>query len=301
MIVTSVITETDMPRNLDLAALRALVTAAEAGGVTRAAGRLNLTQSAVSMQLKRLEEAVGRPLVDRSGRGFALTAEGELLMGYARRLVALNDEAWTRLTAEAFEGQIAIGAPHDVIQPHLPRALQRFARAYPRVRVQLQSQVTTDLKREFARGALDLILTTEAEAAPGAEALARHPLIWVGAQDGQAWRSRPLPFATSRRCVFQRPALDALEAAGLPWEIAVDAEAFSAIDAAVSADLAVCVQLANAVPPQCAPVRHAGALPELPDYAIAMHVAEGPKAALAAPLAEMLREAYRDGAEARAA
>ena len=104
-----------MPRNLDLTALRSFVAVADAGGVTRAAGLLNLTQSAVSMQIKRLEEALGLTLLDRSRRGVALTAEGEQLLRYARRMVALNDEAVARMTANEYEGEITLGVPHDVV------------------------------------------------------------------------------------------------------------------------------------------------------------------------------------------
>src|SRR4028118_1391061 len=98
MFVSSLMTDVDMPRNLDLTALRSFVTVADSGGVTRAAGLLNLTQSAVSMQLKRLEESLGLGLLDRSGRGVSITPTGELLVSYARRLLQLNDEALGRLT-----------------------------------------------------------------------------------------------------------------------------------------------------------------------------------------------------------
>ena len=136
-----------MIRNLDLSALRSFVTAAEAGGVTRAAHRLNLTQSAVSMQLKRLEEAMGLPLIDRSGRSIALTPEGEQLLGYGKRIIALNDEAWGRLTGSAFEGEIAFGVPHDIIYPHVPQVLSAFAAAYPRVKVQLTRSIPACSRR----------------------------------------------------------------------------------------------------------------------------------------------------------
>ncbi len=115
-----------MSRNLDLTALRSFVAVADAGGVTRAAGFLNLTQSAVSMQIKRLEEALDLALLDRTGRGVALTPSGEQLLSYARRMVALNDEAWTRLTCQSHEGEIVLGVPHDIVYPAIPQVLQRF-------------------------------------------------------------------------------------------------------------------------------------------------------------------------------
>lgn len=284
-----------MPRNLDLGALRSFVTVADAGGVTRAAARLNLTQSAVSMQLKRLEEAVGQPLIDRPGRGVALTPQGEQLAGYARRMLALNDEAWGRLTNQAFEGEISFGVPHDVIHPHVPPALHRFAAEFPRVKVRLHSSFTHQLKQDFARGAMDLIMTTEAGLDPGGETLARAPLAWVGAQGGQIWRARPFRFASVNRCIFKRHAIEALEAAGVPWELIMDAEAYSAVDASVSADLAVAVQLASSVPAHCEVVRHGGSLPDLPEYVVNMYLADGPAAPLAGALASFVRQNYGVG------
>jgi len=280
-----------MVRTLDLTALRSFVAVADAGGVTRAAVRMNLTQSAVSMQLKRLEEFTGQPLLDRSARTVALTPQGEQLLGYARRMLALNDEAWGRLTSHAFEGEVNFGAPHDVIYPHVPQVLRDFTTAYPRVKVRLHSMMTTELKAMLARGELDLILTTEAEAGPGGEVLAREPLVWAGAPGGQAWRTRPLRFATSNRCIFKRSAIDALEGAGLPWELAVDAFSDAVIEASVSADLGVSVHLAGSVPAKCEPIR-AGLLPPLPVYAINMYVDDGPRAALAERLADCVRAAY---------
>ena len=116
-----------MARNLDMTALRSFVTVAETGGVTRAAGFLNLTQSAVSMQLKRLEEALDLQLLDRSARSISLTAAGEQLLGYAQRMLELNDEALGRLTANEFEGEITLGVPHDIIYPYIPAILRRMA------------------------------------------------------------------------------------------------------------------------------------------------------------------------------
>ena len=281
-----------MARNLDLTALRSFLTVADAGGVTKAAVQLNLTQSAVSMQLKRLEDALGQTLLDRSQRGMALTAQGEQLLGYARRLLDLNDEAWARMTHPAFEGEISIGVPQDIMYPHVPRILQRFAQEYPRVRVLLHSDYTANLKPRLARAELDLILTTEGSLDPGGETLSRQPLVWVGAAGGQAWRSRPLRFGSSTRCLFRRPAIEALERAGLAWELAVDAISCSTVEVSVTADLAVFVLLAGSLPAQCEEIRHGGALPELPVYRINLYVGDGPRAPLADRLAALVRQAY---------
>lgn len=281
-----------MPRNLDLTALRSFAAVADAGGVTRAAALLNLTQSAVSMQLKRLEESLGLTLLDRSARTIALTAQGEQLLAYARRLLALNDEAWGRLTHPAFEGALDFGVPHDIIYPHVPGVLRQFSAEYPRVKLQLHSLYTSGLKELFARGEMDLILTTEAGVEAGGETLACEALVWTGAQGGQAWRARPLRIGSCGHCVFKRPALEALEAAGIPWELVVDSISPAAVEASVSADLAVSVQMASAVPAHSEAVRHGGALPELPEHFVNMYVGNGARAPVARRLAELLRQAY---------
>ncbi|HVH02127.1 MAG TPA: LysR family transcriptional regulator [Amaricoccus sp.] len=282
-----------MARHLDLTALRSFAATADAGGVTRAAAQLSLTQSAVSMQLKRLEEGLGIALFDRSGRTVALTAAGEQLLGYARRLLALNDEAWGRMTDQAFEGELTLGVPQDIMYPNVPRVLRQFAQEYPRVKVLLAADATIDLRHRFERREVDVILTTEEEVGPGGETLASEPLVWVGAQGGQAWRSRPLRFGSATRCVFRRPAIAALERAGLPWELAVDSISCSAVEVSVTADLGVYVLLASSIPPRCEAIRHGGALPELPEYQINLYVGDGPKAALAEALGRCVRQAYR--------
>ncbi len=281
-----------MPRNLDLTALRSFAAVADAGGVTRAAAQLNLTQSAVSMQLKRLEENLGLPLLDRTARTIALTAQGEQLLGYARRLLALNDEAYGRLTHPAFEGAIDFGVPHDIIYPRVPQVLQRFAAEYPRVKLRLHSLYTSGLKELFARGEMDLILTTEFTTDPAGEVLALEQLVWAGAPGGQAWRLRPLRFASCANCVFKRPALEALDAAGIPWEYTVESISPAAVDASVAADLAISVQMESGVPSRCEPVRHGGALPALPEHRINMYVTHGPRAALADRLAGLVRQSF---------
>lgn len=284
-----------MLRALDLTALRSLVAVADSGGVTRAAGRLNLTQSAVSMQLKRLEEALGLGLLDRSGRGVALTAEGEQLLGYARRMLALNDEALARLTGAEWEGELRFGVPHDIVYPHVPSVLSRFARSHPRVRVTLISSHTRKLLAAFARGEADLILTTEDSVPTGAETLAERPLVWIGAVGGKAWRERPLKLASEQICAFRPLMLRALNAAEVPWEIAVESDSTRTVEASVAADLGVACMLEGTLPPHVEPIDHGGALPALPRIRVNLFRAEGPNAELAEQLAQAVRDAYRGG------
>jgi DNA-binding transcriptional LysR family regulator len=282
-----------MARNLDLSALRSFVAVADTGGVTRAAGLVNLTQSAVSMQMKRLEETLGVALFDRAPRGLTLTAAGAQLLGHARRMVATNDEVFLRLTDRAHEGEISLGVPHDLIGPVVPAVLRQMAAAFPRVRVSLVSLMTRELKDAFARGDLPVIVTTEVQAGPSGETMARVPLEWKGAPGGTAWRRRPLPVASEPICAFRTAMLASLDAAGIPWQLVLEATYTRAIEAAVEADLAVYTQLAGTSAPGIVPVDHGGALPVLPDFAINLYRAPTLTGPAADALSDMLRAGYR--------
>lgn len=287
-----------MMRNLDVTTLRSFVAVADYGGVTRAAGFLHLTQSAVSMQLKRLEELLGVDLLDRSGRGIALTASGEQLLTYARRMVALNDEVIGRLTDQAYEGEVVLGVPHDIVYPAIPRVLQQFNAAFPRFKVQLVSSNTRALKEQFARGECDLILTTEPERMPGSECLAVKNLVWVGAIGGSSWRKQPLDLVVGSHCIFRGLVLRALDNAGVEWNIAVDSESDRTLEATVSADLGVQALLEGTQPPHLEVVDHGGTLPTLPQHYINFYGGDS-GGEVRETLGRLLRQAFDESHRAR--
>ena len=260
-----------MPRNLDLSALRSFVTVADVGGVTRAAGYLNLTQSAVSMQIKRLEESLGLSLFLRAARKLALSPDGEQLLSYGRRMLALNDEALSLLSAQACAGEIRLGVPHDVVYPAIPGILKRMAQAYPRVRINLVSSFTILMKQDFARGAFDVMLTTEEAPDAGAEVLSSRSLVWVGAQEGNAWQRRPLRLGFKDTCIFRPRAQSALEAAGIPWEMATGGESEQAVEATVSADLAVSVRMVGSIPEGMTPIAGENQLPPVGEMKLGLY------------------------------
>ena len=293
MFLLPAITEIDVLRNLDMTALRSFVAVVDHGGVTRAAGVLNFTQSAVSMQLKRLEDVLGLSLFDRSNRRIALTASGEQLLGYARRIVELNDEAMTRMTSPTYEGEIILGVPHDIVYPVLPRVLQRFNAEFPRMKVQLISAYTSLLKPAFEKGEIDVIMTTEGHPDAQGEVLDERPLIWLGAPGGTAWRQRPIRYASARTCIFRSHAIGALEQAGIDWENAVETEQDRTVEATISADLAIGAMLEGTLPPQLEPVDHNGELPALSTQKICLYwQPRGQGAGVSERLAEMLRSAF---------
>lgn len=288
-----------MIRNLDMTVLRSFVTVAETGGVTRASGFLNLTQSAVSMQLKRLEEALDLQLFDRTSRTIALTAEGEQLLGYAKRMIDLNDEAWGRLTAKEFEGEISLGVPHDIIYPYIPPILREVATALPRMKIKLVSAPTKSLREMFGRGECNAILTTEEQPGPGGEVLVRLPLLWIGAENGTAWRRDPLPIAFCSNCIFRTPVLRRLEESGAAWDMVVESELDNAVDAGVSADLAITAMIEGMLPGQTTVIDHGGALPDPGETRIILYM-EQTESHVAKVLQELIRTTYRSGGRADA-
>ena len=281
-----------MPRNLDLTALRAFATVSATGGVTRAAALLNLTQSAVSMQLKRLEEAVDARLLDRTGRGMVPTQEGEQVLGYARRMLTLNDELLDRMHDAAPEGEIRLGVPHDIVPRCIPAIMRAFAAEFPRVRIVLVASVTTALHESFAEGGLDVMLATEGSVRPGGEVLVRLPLVWVGADGGTAWQERPIRLAFESACVFRPQAQAALDRADIPWEIALTSTSSRAVDVTVSADLACHVVISGFDTGEMAPVAHHGALPEIGEVAITLYAAPTGRDQARDRLLEIVRATY---------
>ncbi|EBA09974.1 LysR family transcriptional regulator [Sagittula stellata] len=275
-------------RNLDITVLRSFVAVAEAGGVTRAAGFLNLTQSAVSMQLKRLEEMLGLRLLERSGRGVSLTPAGAQLLSYAQRMVEMNDEIYTRLTCQSWEGEIVLGVPHDIVYPVIPQVLQRMGRTHPRVKVQLLSSFTKELKAKFARGEADVIMTTEGGVDQGGETLMEVPLRWIGAPDGQAHKSRPLRVAFCRSCGFREFALARLDAENFAWELAVDSDSDMTVDATISADLAVTARLQGHAPTYVKYLDE-GLLPDLGTQNINLYAGNG-KTAITEVMVDYIRQ-----------
>ncbi len=265
-----------MPRNLDIATLRTFITVVETAGVTRAANKLHLTQSAVSMQLKRLEELLGAPVVVRNARGMVATAEGEQLLSYARRLVSLNDETVNRLIQHDDVGEVRFGVPQDIVEPHIPGILKQFVQTYPQASVRLFCKHSASLLERFNAGKLDVIITTEHNTGEGCENLLQRDLVWTGAVDGNAWRQDPLPLAFTRICAFKKPAIAALDAAGISWVNAVDSgNNAHAASVACVADLGVRADIYGFKAPGLVEVIDTdNRLPKLPTYCVNLRIAE---------------------------
>src|SRR5216683_3205359 len=195
-----------MHRDIDTALLRAFIAVVETGSVTGAAALLNLTQAAVSQQLKRLEELFGTKLFERHHRRLALRPNGERLLTHAHKLIALNDEVFGAMSAPAYEGEVRLGVPHDIVGPYMPPILRRFDKAWPRVRVSLKCTTTPQLLELMRKGDIDLTLTTEQKCGAGGTTLLEDELVWVGALNGAAHGRDPLPVSLGISGRNSRPA-----------------------------------------------------------------------------------------------
>lgn len=285
-------------RNLDIGALRSLVAIADTRTVTKAAQQNHLTQSAVSMQVKRLERTFDAKLLHREGRGVVLTPVGQQLVSYARRLIELNDETWSRLTNDDFEGEISLGVPIDLIYPHMPIILRRARRRYPRIKISLVSSLTRLLLEQLERGELDLTLTTEKRLHRGGRTLARVKQVWMGADGGQAYLKRPVPLALCNVCAQRQDTIDALDRAGIPWEMVTDTNSEATVNAMVAADLAITSQVETAIEPGCTAVTEG--LPELSDVYVNLYTAASGDARLVEKIAGLTEEVYSQDARCAA-
>lgn len=282
-----------MRRTIDLSLLRALVAVAETGGMTSAARSLNLTQAAVSQQIRRLEELFETALFTRNNRRPSLTPCGERLFAYAQRMLALNDEVWGMMTSPDFEGEIKLGVPHDIIQPFIPPILKSFNQHWPRVRVTLICLASFKLLNLLENNEIDLTLTTEQRSGDQDELLLPDQLVWVGAKGGEAYQRRPLPvtFGDST-CSFRGPAIKALSEAELDWRLTCETSDFSPYCATLEADLAVAPMLASTVPKNLQVFGGAEHLPPLPIFYINLRLPRIGVSEIALEMARFIRASF---------
>jgi DNA-binding transcriptional LysR family regulator len=282
-----------MTRNVDVGLLRAFVAVVETGSVTRAAHLLNLTQAAVSQQLKRLEELLGVELFDRSNRALRTSADGERLLPHAHAMLTVNDALWGLMSRPHYEGVIRVGVPHDVVEPNIPPILKRFDRAWPRVQVTLTSGITVDLLAALEQGALDVALATQKDTPKGAELLLRDPLVWVGAPGGQAHLRDPLPVSFgSPNCAFRASAVASLASVRRDWRPVCEASVLDALKATLYADTAIAPMLLSAVPSGLTVLEAEDGLPPLPPFCINMHLRRAGRSPVVDEFASFVRQEF---------
>ncbi len=232
---------------LDLDQLQTFVTIADTGSFTRAAEEVHRTQSAVSMQMRRLEERIGKPLFLKDGRNNRLSDHGEKLLGYARRMIRLNRETMAAFDETSLEGHVRIGTPDDYAERFLPEIMARFARSNPRVELSVVCEPTANLVEHIRRGNLDLALVTHDDVRSQSEVVRREPLLWVTSANHATHEQDVLPLAFGRpTCQWRRDACEALDRMNRDYRVLFTSWSATVIIAAVMSGIAISVL------PECA-------------------------------------------------
>ncbi len=287
--------------NLDMDALRAFAMGMDAGSFAKAADRLGRSTSAISAQLKKLEEQAGVPLVRKSGRGLSLTDGGEALLSYARRMLELNDEAISAVRGVELEGWIRLGLQEDFGETVLPKVLGRFARAHPKVRIEGRIARNNELIEKIASGRLDLALAWDGGDRPAfAQKIAALPLCWLGPTDGEiGWgtgQGTPLPLASLEApCLLRAIACDHLDRAGISWRVAFVSPSVGGLWAATAAGLGIALRTSMGHPSTVRsldPETHG--LPEMPDLGLVLHRARPELGPPGEHLAMIITQALRE-------
>ncbi len=275
--------------NLSLDSLRTLVATQDLGGFARASERLLRTPSAISLQMKRLQEEIGVPLFRKKGRKMLLTEQGEIALRYARRVLELNDEMIDTLRGSSLAGVVRIGFGQDFTGNVLPLVIARFNALYPLVKLEVTVDLGQVLLQAIDSGDLDLTLTLGGAQKKTAQLLSELPLHWIASPSFRDHAKQPLPLALfNPPCGCQTPGLEALESAGRSWRIAMTSPSLTGVWAAVSAGLGLTTRAELGLPADVHTVELG--LPPLGNIPITLHRRRNLRAPNAMRFAEMTEE-----------
>jgi DNA-binding transcriptional LysR family regulator len=259
---------------LDPDLLRAFVAVADHRSFTRAAAALNRTQSAISMQVKRLEERLQAELFHRSTTNVDLSAAGEGLIGYARRILSLNEEAVGRVRAHGMDGRVRLGVMDDYGTLIVPPLLASFVANYPLVHVEMETGLTSTMTERLG-DAYDLVIAMHPEGRGEGELLRTEQAVWAASVERRVEQIDPLPVALyPQGCLFRSWAMQALDAAKRPWRLAFVSHSLSAVEAIAAQGLAVTVVKSGTFPPALRRLTARDGMPRLPRAEIRLHRAQ---------------------------
>ncbi len=285
--------EHSVPR-LDTVALRTFLAIADTGSVTRAAKALHRTQSAISVQIRQLEDALGSRLFTREPRGMALTTQGERLLASAGPIVAALDQAAADLVRDPVRGKVRVGIPDDYGGGLLTSVLAGFAQRHPLVEVEIVCGFSTRFPEALKRGELDLAIHAGERGDWRGEVLREEQTVWVDLPGSVASTIRPLPVALfDRACWWRDEAIRALSSAGIDYRIAYSSESVAGVKAAINAGLAVGVLANSTVDPTMRILSAAEGLPVLPSSSLVMTRRVEAKQPAVDAMAEAIRHATR--------
>ena len=261
--------------NIDTIALQCFIALAETGSFTKAAERVGRTQSAISQQISKMESLLGKSLLVR-GKAFTLTPEGEIFLGYARRIFALHREALDRFKEPELEGEVRFGLPENFASVYLSEILADFSRIHPRILLNIECDLTLTLFERFKKKEFDLVLVkmNRPEDFPNGLDVWSEPLKWVGDRS-LIDPAKPVPLILAPQpCVYRASAVKALEQASRPWRLVFSSPSYAGAVAAVRAGMGISVMPQTMIPDGLQPI-DAAVLPKLADTHISLikHVA----------------------------
>jgi DNA-binding transcriptional LysR family regulator len=287
---------------LDVDQLRTFIAIVETGSFTRAADAVHKTQSAVSMQMKRLEERLERPIFARDGRASKLTDDGERLLDYARRIIKLNVEALAAFSDAELSGRVRLGVPDDYADRYLPEIMARFSLAYPGAELTVICEPSVDLIERIDANDLDLAIITHQQGSRPSETFRRERLLWVTSSRHLAHEEDRVPLALGRpTCNWRRIAIERLESIGRPYRILYSSSNAGAVAAAVLAGLAVSTLPESGLRPGMRVLSSADGFPELPSCRIGLVRNPHETSALSQALADHIISSLDNLSEAREA
>jgi len=259
-----------MPFNIDTLHLKSFIAIAKTGSFSQAGRSVGRTQSALSLQIKNLEQELGCLLFNRTNRKITLTQEGEIFLGYATQIIQLQREVYSRIKEPEITGEIRLGTPEDFASHYLPDVLANFRKNHPQVQLNVACDLTLNLVDGFQQGNFDLILVKrDPQRVKGGSKVWREPLVWAAADYYRP--EKPLSLVLSPQpCIYRARALAALDRARKPWYISYTSPSLAGTIAAVKAGFGITVLPANMLPAGIHPILKEIKLPELADAEIAL-------------------------------
>ena len=286
-----------MSQDLDISLLRTFVAIVDTGGLTSAGKKVGRTQPAITHQIKRLEDGIGRTLFDSNRRQLSLTRDGEVFLEFARAILRLNDEARVRFSVPDIAGHVTLGTPDLYASYLLPEVLENFSRAHPNVEIELRCTRSVHLHAALERNEIDIALMTNQPDFRRGELVRREPLVWVAGGGGEPENRKPLPLAVlPSGSVYRHHALEALGNAGMQWSIRSICDSIAGLQAAVFAGLAVSVFPKCAVVPGVRCLDEAAGFPKLPPIDLVLHRKKHDVSDAAEQLAQFIARELSDSA-----
>ena len=259
-------------KRLDFNQLTTFVAIVDSGSITRAAASLYRTQAAISIQLKKLEEGLGKQLLNRSYNNFTLTREGEILLSYARKILNLSEEAFHAISDEEVSGVVRFGIPDGYARAYIQNSLRKFVRRFPKIRIQIKNDNSHNLYKSLHEGELDLILVTKDPRESGGELIRREKICWVSAKDYHLDKQEPIPLALYERgCAYRKKIVEVFNQNNNAWFVSFECQGVTGFDIAITNGLAISAVAESLVKEEWHIIADSEELPELGEIEIELH------------------------------